>query len=92
MRIVAADAGDPGIAFSPAGAGFETIRGKSDVVDPGIAELIDVPPGAVAGAAEIHRGRCGSSLAKMMPENCAFTTMATKECSLGTRIMPIGAG
>ena len=56
MWIVAGDAGDARVALSPALAGFEAIHGEASVLDAVILQLVDVPPGAMASAAEINRG------------------------------------
>src|SRR5579864_8313365 len=56
MRIVACDAGNPRVALAPAAAAFETIGWEAHIVNAVIAELVDVPPGAMTGAAEVHGG------------------------------------
>ena len=53
VRVVAGNAGQARIAVAPATAVFQTVRLKARVGDASNAYLIDVGPGAMAGAAEI---------------------------------------
>src|ERR1700676_2383821 len=53
MRVVARRADEAGIAFAPATAVFQAIGLEADIGDTGGADLQDVGPGAMAGAAEI---------------------------------------
>lgn len=55
VRIVTGDAGDARVALSPALTGFEAIYGKARVLDAVIPQSVDVPPTAMASAAEINR-------------------------------------
>ena len=57
MGIVAGYAGEAGVSPAPALAVFQTVGSKADVVDSDTAETVGdhVFPGAVAGAAEVHR-------------------------------------
>jgi len=57
VRIMACDAGNSMVALPPTPAALQAIHGEACVLDSAIAYLIDVPPGAMASAAEIHGGR-----------------------------------
>src|SRR5579864_8806957 len=56
MRIMAGNAGNPRVALAPAAAAFETIGWEANIVNAVVTELVDVPPGAMTGAAEVHGG------------------------------------
>jgi len=54
MWVVTCGANKSLVAFSPAAALLQTISGKADNSYPGIAQLRNVPPGAMARTAKIH--------------------------------------
>lgn len=56
MGIMAGETGQSRIAFAPATAALQPISRESRIVHPAIWQLTDVPPRAVAGAAEIYSG------------------------------------
>jgi len=56
MRIVACDAGNPRVALPPAAAAFKTVGWEAHIVNAMVANLVDVPPGAMTGAAEVDGG------------------------------------
>src|SRR5579864_9021939 len=56
MRIMAGNTGNPRVALAPAAAAFETIGWEAHIVNAVVAELVDVPPGAMTRAAEVHGG------------------------------------
>src|SRR6266700_1689859 len=57
VRVVACDAGNSRVVLPPTLAALRAIHGAACVLDSTIAQSIDVPPRAMASAAEIHGRR-----------------------------------
>lgn len=55
VRIVTGHAGEASVAFAPALAAFEPVGGKAGIVDSAVWKITDVPPGAMAASAKVHR-------------------------------------